>query len=457
LLFRPAHEVADLVAAGELSAAGVLEAALARVAQRNPALNAFITVTADQAREEAKAADRELRAGGRRSPLQGLPLALKDLFATRGVRTTGGSRVLGDWVPDFDATVVRRLREAGLITVGKTGTPEFAGSPVSANPHYGPVKNPWNLKYDTGASSSGTGAAIADGMAFVGPGTDTGGSIRIPAAGCGLVGLKPTYGRVSLRGVLPLCTGQDHVGPMARTVRDAALLLDLLAGFDPDDATSADVPYEAVTPGLEAGIEGLRVAYLTDDGQGPVDPEIAAAVTRGVGLLSDAGARVEEVRLPMLADFLPHAENVWAAEVAADHARWLPERAAELDPRFRSFVEAGARMGATDLLKSQRALRLILRDVERALGPFELAAGPTLPCFVPPAGEQRDELVRFTAPWDFNGWPAASVPVGRGSQGLPIGIQLIGRPWSEGLVLRAARAVEAQFALSFPPDQPESI
>lgn len=454
-LFEPGHVVAGRIARGELSAAEVVEAALERVAARNPELNAFITVTADAARAAARDADARAaaarRAGEPLGPLHGLPVVLKDLFATRGVRTTAGSKVLADWVPDGDAPVVARLRAAGAVSLGKTGMPEFADSAYSANPHYGPVKNPWDPAFDAGASSSGTGAAVADCQAYAGPGTDTGGSVRIPSAACGLVGLKPTYGRVSLRGVVPLCTAQDHVGPMARTVRDAAILLDVLAGFDPEDPASADVPAEPVTPALEAGIRGLRIGWITDDGQEPVDPEIGAAVAHGVGLLQNAGAAVEEVAVPALADFHANADVIWVAEAARAHRRWLAERPDDLDPGFRKFLEWGARLSAADLAEAQLAMRRILRDLERALKPHALAVGPALPVFPPPAGEKAGELIRMTGPWNFNGWPAASVPVGRGGRGLPIGLQVIGRPWREALVLRAAYAVEQQFRLSFPP------
>lgn len=354
------------------------------------------------------------------------------------------------WVPDSDACVVEKLREKGTIMVGKTGMPEFAASPFSANRYFGAVRNPWNPCYDTLASSSGTAAAIADGMAYLGPGSDTGGSIRLPAAACGLIGLKPTYGRVSLRGIIPLCPGQDHVGPMARNVTDASMLLDVLAGFDPADLFSVDVAYESATSGLRNGLDGLRVAYL-DDGQGPIDAEIADGVADGIRMLAHAGAQVDEIRIPLLGDILSIGRSIWESEAAFAHRHWLPDHADELDPNFLAFVERGLRHTAVDLLSAQSQMQRILREVDRALRQFSLAAGPVLHVLPPLAGQRHDDLVRFTAPWNFNGWPALTIPVRQGNQRIPIGLQIIGKPWSEGLVLRAAWAIEQQFALTFPP------
>lgn len=450
LLFEPAYVVGERMASGEITSLDVVEAALSRIIDRNPLLNAFLTVTPEEARSGARAADHRRRSGKSRGPLDGIPIVVKDLLATRGVRTTGGSRVMERWVPDRDACVVEKLREKGTIMVGKTAMPEFAASPCSANPHFGPVRNPWNPRYDTLASSSGTAAAIADGMAYLGPGSDTGGSIRLPAAACGLIGLKPTYGRVSLRGVIPLCPGQDHIGPMARNVTDASMLLDVLAGFDPADLSSVDVAYESAASGLRNGLDGLRVAYL-DDGQGPIDAEIAEGVADGVRMLAHAGAEVDEIRIPLLGDVLSVGTSIWESEVAFAHRHWLPDRAGELDPNFLAFVERGLRHSAVDLLSARSQMRRILREVDQGLRQFSLVAGPVLHVLPPLAGQRRNDLVRFTVPWNFNGWPALTIPVRRGSEGIPIGLQIIGKPWGESVVLRAAYAIEQQFSLAFPP------
>ncbi|HEX5167394.1 MAG TPA: amidase [Thermomicrobiales bacterium] len=452
LAYEPMYVVAERIARREVSPVELVETALARVATDGERLNPFITLTADLAREMAREAEREIANGGYRGPLHGIPVVLKDLLQTRGVRTTGGSQILGDSVPDEDATVVRLLREAGAIFVGKTGMPEFAVLPSSGNPFYGPVRNPWDVTRDTGGSSSGTAAAIASGMAWCGPGSDTGGSIRIPAAACGIVGLKPTWGRVSLRGVLPLCAMMDHVGPMARTVRDTALLMQVLAGYDADDRYSRDAPVDDYVAQLEDGIAGLRVAWLVDDGHGPVEREIVEAVAGGVETLRAAGVEVTEVTMPflnaLLWEVLPVLEQV---EAAADYEEWLRDRPEQFSEEFRSFAEAGLRTSATEIVRARRRMQHGLHEVERTLAGFDLLVSPTLSLFPPEAGVDDIELVRLTCLWDNNGWPAISVPVGLSAGGLPIGFQIVGRPWHEARVLRAARVIEHSHALTFPP------
>lgn len=452
LAFEPMYAVAERVARQEVSPVDLVEAVLERVAADGERLNPFITLTDDLAREMAREAEREIEQGVYRGPLHGIPVVLKDLLRTRGVRTTGGSRILAGSVPDEDATVVRLLREAGAVFVGKTGMPEFAGLPTSTNPFYGPVRNPWDESRDTGGSSSGTAAAIAAGMAWCGPGSDTGGSIRIPAAACGIVGLKPTWGRVSLRGVLPLCVMMDHIGPMARTVRDTALLMQVLAGYDPDDVYSRDAPVDDYVARLEDGVAGLRVAWLIDDGRGPVDPAIDVAVARGVETLRAAGAQISQITMPFLNDLLwevlPTLEE---AEAAADYEEWLGERPEDFSDEFRTFAEKGLRTSAAEVVRARRRMQHGLHEVERAMTDYDLLVSPTLSIFPPAAGADDIELVRFTCLWDNNGWPAISVPVGLSADGLPIGFQIVARPWQEALVLRAARVIEREHALAFPP------
>lgn len=457
LVFEPLYVVSEHVRAGRLSPVDVTQACLRQIELHGERLNPFITLTADLALAMARETEREIVAGTYRGPLHGIPLVLKDLLDTRGVRTTGGSRLFMERVPDEDATVVRLLREAGAVFLGKTGMPEFAVHPTSTNPVFGAVRNPWNPTYDTAGSSSGTAAALAAGMAYGGPGSDTGGSIRMPSAACGLVGLKPTWGRVSLRGVLPLCALHDHVGPMARTVRDAALLLDAMTRYDPNDPysradSSGASPVDSDQ--METGLRGLRVAYLTDDGGGPVEEEISDAVRAGVLTLERAGAGVDEMVIPILGtlwyddDMIPPLEE---SETAHDYGFWLHERPDDLTEGFRDFVERGLRRTGPEVMQARRNLSNVLYQVERALEGFDLLLTPTLGMFPPPTGEERLELLRFTNPWNANGWPAISVPVGLSSEGLPIGMQIIARPWQEALLLRAARVIEQAHALSWPP------
>lgn len=451
LAFEPMYAVAERIRARELSPVEATEAALRQVALRGDELNPFITLTADLALAMARDAEAELAAGRYRGPLQGIPVVLKDLFDTAGVRTTAGSRILADHVPVQDATVVRKLREAGAVFIGKTGMPEFALHATSTNPHYGPVRNPWDPSRDSAGSSSGTAAAIAAGMAWCGPGSDTGGSIRMPAAACGLVGLKPTWGRVSLKGVWPLCASHDHVGPMARTVRDAALLLSVLAGYDEADPYSRAQPVDTYVGGLEDGVAGLRLGVLVDDGGPDPEEEIIRRTLQGVATLAAGGASVTDLRMP----FVDHLWRVTLdplekVEFATDYREWLETRPDDFAPHNRAFGLAGLALDGTTVHSAWREMNNVLHQVERAARDVDIIVSPTLALFVPPAGEVCNELCRYTQLWDLNGWPAISVPIGLSEAGLPIGIQLVARPWQEALLLRAARVIERDHALTWP-------
>jgi aspartyl-tRNA(Asn)/glutamyl-tRNA(Gln) amidotransferase subunit A len=442
LNFEPMYVVAGLLRRREISSAELVEAALSQVERWGQRLNPFITLTAENARVRARQLDDDLASGTDRGPLHGIPIVLKDLFDTAGLRTTGGSAVYAERVPGEDATVVRLLREAGAISIGKTGMPEFAEEPTSINPTYGAVRNPWNHELDTAGSSSGTAAAIASGMAWCGPGSDTGGSIRMPSAACGLVGLKPTYGRVSLRGVLPLAASLDHVGPMARTVRDAALLLRALAGFDPADPHSRDAPVPEYAATLDDGIAGLRVAAFSDDGGDPLVPDILDAFRAGLRTLEAAGAVIEEVDLSFLTELSDDGAQ-YLAEVYDHYGALLDRHAGQLSPYVRRVLELGRNVTGAEVMAERRARDARLHRVERALAGYDLAVSPTLALHPPAAGEACLPLIRFTSVWDQNGWPALTVPAGISPlNGLPIGFQIIARPWQEPLLLRAARVIE---------------
>ena len=451
LIYEPMYIVAGMLRRREVSSVDLVEAVLAQADGHAERLNPFVTMTAEQARAAARDRDAELAAGVDRGPLHGIPIVLKDLFDTAGVRTTGGSAVYRDRIPEEDATVVRLLREAGAISIGKTGMPEFAEEPTSTNPTYGAVHNPWNPDLDTAGSSSGTGAAIAAGMAWCGPGSDTGGSIRMPSAACGLVGLKPTYGRVSLKGVLPLAASLDHVGPMARTARDAALLMQALAAFDPADPHSRDAPVPPYAATLEEGISGLRIGYFSDDGGDPVPDDILSAFQGGLQTLEAAGAALEPVDLSFMRE-LNEDGALYQAEVYDHHGSLLEDHADELSSYVRRVLETGQKITGAEVMAERRARDAKLHRVERALSGFDLAVSPTLGVHPPPAGEMDLALIRFTSVWDQNGWPAITVPVGLSpANGVPIGFQIIGRPWQEELLLRAARVIERSHGLTFPP------
>ncbi|MDA8219666.1 MAG: amidase, partial [Dehalococcoidales bacterium] len=323
LCFLTLAEQSRLIRDGEASPVDVVESALSQIERVDGKVNAFITVMADSARAAAREAEQEIARGDYRGPLHGIPIALKDLFYTKDVRTTAGSKILRDFVPDEDATVVTRLREAGAITIGKTNMHEWAFGPTNTNPHYGDVHNPWDLSRVSGGSSGGSAAAVAASMASAALGSDTGGSIRIPGALCGVVGLKPTYGRVSRYGAVPCAWSLDHVGPLCRTAEDAAIALGAIAGRDPKDPACSDRPvpdYQLETP---RGIAGLRIAILKEYVADPTDPEVAAAFQAAVAALQRLGAAVEEVSLPEARYAVPASTAIMSAEASNYHEEML--------------------------------------------------------------------------------------------------------------------------------------
>ena len=449
--FAPLHEVASLLERRELSPVELTEAILLRIDALDPALNAYQLVLADRAREDARRAEAEIAAGRYRGPLHGVPIAVKDLLATAGVTTAAGSKVLADWVPDEDATAVRRFREAGAVIVGKTRMSEFAYSPGSNNAHYGPTHNPWRAGRDTGGSSSGSGAAVAAGLAYAATGSDTGGSIRIPAALCGLVGLKPTYGLVSLAGAVTLSWSMDHLGPMTRTVRDAAIVLNALAGHDPADSRTRHVPAQeygriAIRPytaDLEGGVRGLRVGAVLDDSYtgGDLEPQARAAWEDGLRALRGAGAEIVDLDLPELDDLRVCGAAIINLEAAAYHERTLRERPADLGPFPRDRVMVALAYGPTAFVQAQQARAVLRARFDRLWERVDLLATPAMAHGAPPLGEVWQNN-RYTLPFNTLGWPAVAAPVTLTDDGLPLGIQLAGRPWDDAGVLRAARVVE---------------
>jgi aspartyl-tRNA(Asn)/glutamyl-tRNA(Gln) amidotransferase subunit A len=440
---------AEMIGRRELSPLELTEACLEHIDRVDPTLNAFITVTGQEAREEARQAAEEIAGGTYRGPLHGIPVALKDLFATRAVRTTAGSRIMAGQTPREDAEAVARLRAAGVVVLGKLNLHEFAFGATGVNPHYGATRNPWDTSRIAGGSSSGSAAAVASGECFAALGTDTGGSIRIPAALCGVVGLKPTYGRVSLRGVVPLSPSLDHVGPLTRTVEDAAILLGAIAGRDPlDDSTSDDpTPDYRRELGQERGLKGWRVGVPRQHFFEDVDGEVLAAVEEAVGVLSDLGAEVREVSLPYIAETPAAARDIMLSEAFAYHQRWLEERPQDYGDDVRHRLEQGRRAPAGPYEEAQR-LRSRIARAWRA-GPFreiDLLATPATAIPAAPVAESdlrtTIALIRLTNPFNLAGLPAISVPCGFTAAGLPVGLQLAGRWFEEGSVLRAAHAYE---------------
>jgi aspartyl-tRNA(Asn)/glutamyl-tRNA(Gln) amidotransferase subunit A len=448
-------EAAEQIRRRALSATELTRAYLDRIARRDGELRAYITVLDQGALAAAAEADREVAGGSYRGPLHGIPIALKDLVMTRGVRTTCGARILKDWVPEADATVAARLRQAGAILLGKLNMHEFAYGPTGVNALYGTPRNPWDASRMPGGSSSGSGVAVAAGLAAGALGTDTGGSIRIPAAFCGIVGLKPTYGRVSRAGVIPLAWSLDHVGPMTRSVTDAALMLQVLAGRDAADPSTAALPVPDYRAALQGDLRGVRLGIPRDFFFAHLEPEIRQVVQATAERLEAQGARLEEVQLPHISLAGAASFAIMRAEATAYHEPYLRTRPGDYGADVRGRLMTGQFLPATQYLKGQRARQVLRAEVDAVLARVQALLAPAAPLAAPPLdmrevaveGVTQDVrlwITRYTAPFNVTGHPVLAVPCGLTTGGLPIGLQVIGRHFDEGTVLRIGRAVEAQ-------------
>ena len=446
-------EASDLISSGQLSPVELCEAHLERIEQTDGALNSFITVMVDQARAEARAAEDAVRSGNYRGPLHGIPVGLKDLYYTRGVRTGIGSKILADFVPDYDAAVTERFQEAGAVLMGKLQMHEFALGASSENPHDGDAHNPWDTSRITGGSSGGSGSSVAAGQCMAALGSDTGGSIRIPSSFCGIVGLKPTFGRVSRHGVYPLAFSLDTVGPMTRTALDAGLVLNAIAGHDPRDPSSANVPVEDFTAEIGQGIEGLRVGLPQEYFYDIIDPQVTQAVQTAAGVLDELGARVEEISIPALDHALAISSTILYVESAEVHHEHLRDRPDDIGDDVRQRFEVGSLTPAQDYIKAQRARRVFSARVAEAMETYDVLLAPTTTFGATPIGERetivagepyatRTLLARLTRPFNLTGQPGVSVPCGFNSAGMPMGMQFGARPWREATALRVAHAYE---------------
>lgn len=443
--YAPLHEVAALIASGQLSPVEVTEASLRRIERLDPQLNAFQARYGDRALDAARRAEREIAGGRYRGPLHGVPVALKDLMETQGIETTAGSKVLAGWLPDEDATAVTRLVAAGAVIAGKTRMSEFAYSPGSNNAHYGPTHNPWDLERDTGGSSSGSGAAVAAGLVYAATGSDTGGSVRIPAALCGVVGLKPTFGLCSLAGAVTLSWSMDHLGPLTRDVRDAALLLNVFAGYDARDTRTRRVPTQDYAAGLgdaALGARGLRVGAVREDGFGAApDPGAVRAWEAALDTLRAAGAEIVDLELPEINALRVCGATIINLEAATYHERTLRERPDDLGRfPFDRLLVAYA-YGPTAYTQAQQARAVLRATFDQLWERVDFLSTPAMPYGAPPLGEPRQNT-RYSLPFNTLGWPAVVVPVSLDAEGLPLAAQLIGRPWDDAGVLRLARIIE---------------
>jgi len=445
------REAADQVRRKQLSPVELTQACLARIQRTNPALNAFITVTAEAALSSAREAEAEIQRGGWRGPLHGIPIALKDLFDTAGVRTTAASGVFKDRIPTEDAEVVRRLKAAGAVLLGKTNMHEFAYGGTSAVSYFGAVHNPWELGHVSGGSSGGSAAAVASGLCFGALGSDTAASIRQPAAFCSVVGLKPTYGLVSARGVIPLSWTFDHVGPLARTAADAALLLQVIAGYDPQDVGSRQMPIPDYSAALLGKVSSLRVGvartFFFDD----LDPEIEAAVNGALRVLEGITGSIRDLTIPASAQEALRAA-VRAAEAYAYHAEFVEKSPDLYQPETLALLRAGADVKTPAYILARREVDLTRRTIGQAFDSADIIVTPTTP--VPPPmladlGKDANAprtggrlLIRNTSPFNVYGWPTISVPCGFTRAGLPIGLQISAPSGADATVLRVARAYE---------------
>ena len=440
-------EAAALVADKAVSPVDLTQACLERTERLNPALNAFITVTRDSALEQARLAEREIANGRYRGPLHGIPVALKDLIDTAGARTTAASALFQERVPAEDAAVVRRLKVEGAVLLGKTNLHEFAYGGSGVVSYYGAARNPWARAHITGGSSSGSAAAVAAGMCFAALGSDTAGSIRLPAACCGIVGMKPTYGLVSARGVVPLSWSYDHVGPMTRRVRDAALVLQAIAGYDAGDSTSRELPASDYGEGLEQDTHRLRLGIVRQFFFDDLDPEVAAAINNALQVLETLTSGLSDASMPIDTD-----RTVQAAEAYAYHAQFLAERAGLYQPETLRRIQRGESVAAREYILKRIELDHLRRAAADLFADYDLLVTPTSPVTAPALAElqanpddlRRRELIllRNTRPFNVLGLPAVSVPCGFTCAGLPIGLQIAGAPGDDARVLQLAHAYE---------------
>ena len=448
LHWMTAVEAARAIAARELSPVELMTALLERIGRLDPKLNVFIRLDRDAARDAAKAAEAEIVGGRVRGPLHGVPVGIKDIIDVAGLPTTCHSKILADNIAVADAVCVSRLRGAGAIVLGKLSTHEFAIGGPSFDLPWPPARNPWNPDHHPGGSSSGSGAGVAAGLFPMALGSDTGGSVRNPASACGIVGLKPTYGLVSRRGVFPLSFTLDHVGPLTRTVADNALMLDVIAGYDPLDPGSAAAPAGHYASGLERGVRGLRIGFIRHfhETDTPADPEVGAALEHVAGTLHRLGAEIRNVRVPSLEEFAAVNRVILQSEAWTIHGPWLRERPGDYGQLARRRLMAGAFVGAGDYVQASRRRLQMIEAVEDALRDVDVllcASAMDPPCRI----DKADEIARTyprqaRTPFNVTGHPALAMMAGISTGGLPLSAQFVGRCFAEATLFRVAREWE---------------
>lgn len=456
LAFLTISELSELIRTRKISPVEVTRVMLQRIEKLNPILNAYITATSEQAMKSAQDAEKEIQRSKWRGPLHGVPLALKDLFDTAGVKTTAGSALFKDRVPEQDAEVVRRLKASGAVLLGKLNMHEFAYGGSSTVSYFGAVHNPWEPTYSTGGSSGGSAAAVAAGLCFGALGSDTGGSIRQPAAYCGIVGLKPTYGLVSTRGVIPLSWSLDHVGPMTRTVADAAIMLHAIAGYDQQEITSQQMTVPNYTAALRLKTSSLRLGIPREFFFASLDPEIEAVTNEALAVLGKLTASVKQVTTVPVDNITDR--TVIAAEAYAYHAEFAAKTPEQYQPPTFAAIRTGAEIRTRDYIMAHRELARLRQGIRQAFESVDAIVTPTSP-IAPPAisafdaaykdlpfptdvSDIRRLTLRNTSPFDKYGLPTISVPCGFTRTGLPVGLQISGPPSGETVVLQLAHAYE---------------
>ena len=450
LHFRTITEISEEIASKQLSPVDVTAAMLARIEQLDSQLNSYATVIPEQAMAAAQAAEREITAGKYRGPLHGIPIAVKDLCFTKGVRTMGGVEVLAGHVPAFDSTVITKLAAAGAVLLGKLNLTE--GAMGGYNRNFDIPKNPWHPDRWTGSSSSGSGVATAAGLCLGSLGSDTGGSIRFPSAGCGVVGIKPTWGRVSRYGVLALAESMDHVGPMTRRVADAGIILEAIAGFDPNDPTSLPNPVPNMLDGIGQDLQGVRIGFDEHYATHDIDTELADAVRAGVKILADQGAEIVEVELPDVDEYVSAWPTLCTTEAVVAHAATYPFRRDAYGPWFQGWLDMGAKVSGVEYAKANNLRAACTGHLRRVFSEIDVLVCPSMSA--PPHVVTEEVLYgaydprapkfqRFTVPFNYNGAPTLSVPCGMNNEGLPLSIQFVGKHLTEPLLCRVGHAYES--------------
>ncbi|MEA2788959.1 MAG: amidase [Acetobacteraceae bacterium] len=446
--FLTIAEAGKLIAAKKLSPTELTRLCLDRVKKLDATLHSFLLVTEDRAMAHATAAEGRMMAGSLKGPLDGIPIGHKDIYNTAGIRTTAHSRLLEHNVPTEDSVVVRKWAEAGTVLMGKLATHEFAIGGPSFDLPWPPARNPWNPDYFTSGSSSGTGAAVAAGLVLGGTGSDTGGSIRGPAALCGIAGIKPTYGLSSRRGVLPLSQTLDHTGPMAWTVQDCALLLQAMAGYDALDPASANRPVANLTADLDKGVRGLRIGVIRHfhEVDHPVSPATRQGIDAALDIFRSQGAEIRDVTLSPMMDYNAPGWLILTAEAYAVHEPWLKERFNDYGELMRDRLAFGALLRAADYVQALRRRRMLCQEMREAMADLDILVTASAPAEAPRIAEVPKwamlEKPNFTMPFNLTGLPALSVCTGYGAGGLPVSMQIVGKPFAEATVFRAGHAYE---------------